>query len=104
ATVTVAPSTFPSFPPRRSSDLEVVDICEMRAEVFPPVLEPGTVVGAVSAGAASETGLRAGTPVVVGGADTQLGLVGIGVVGSGRSEEHTSELQARSDIVCRLLL
>jgi len=69
---------------RRTWSPEVVDICEMRAEVFPPVLEPGTVVGAVSAGAASETGLRAGTPVVVGGADTQLGLVGIGVVGSGQ--------------------
>src|SRR3982750_186857 len=27
-----------------------------------------------------------------------------GVVGGGRSEEHTSELQSRSDLVCRLLL
>ena len=32
----------------------------------------------MTAGAAAETGLAAGTPVVVGGADTQLGLVGIG--------------------------
>src|SRR2546428_9412471 len=27
-----------------------------------------------------------------------------GVAGWGRSEEHTSELQSRSDLVCRLLL
>ena len=48
--------------------------------IVPEVLEPGTVVGPVTARAAEETGLAAGTPVVVGGADTQLGLVGIGVV------------------------
>src|SRR5206468_10390534 len=30
--------------------------------------------------------------------------VGHHAVGSGRSEEHTSELQSRSDLVCRLLL
>jgi autoinducer 2 (AI-2) kinase len=47
--------------------------------VMPEVVEPGTVIGAVTDQAASETGLAAGTPVVAGGADTQLGLVGIGV-------------------------
>src|SRR5260370_35060174 len=31
-----------------------------------------------------ETGLKAGTPVVVGGADTQLSLVGIGQVEPGK--------------------
>jgi autoinducer-2 kinase len=62
---------------------EIIEICEMKSEVFPPVLEPGTVAGKVTARAAADTGLRAGTPVVVGGADTQLGLVGIGVVDTG---------------------
>ncbi len=52
--------------------------------VVPEVLEPGTVVGPLTLGAADETGLAAGTAVVVGGADTQLGLVGIGVVSPGR--------------------
>src|SRR2546428_1385292 len=37
-----------------------------------------------------------------------LGLVNILIaalgIGSARSEEHTSELQSRSDLVCRLLL
>jgi autoinducer-2 kinase len=59
------------------SSLELVDLS---LDVMPDVLEPGTVVGPLTANAAGETGLKAGTPVVVGGADTQLGLVGIGVI------------------------
>ena len=54
------------------------------AAVVPEVLEPGTVVGPATQRAANETGLAEGTPVVVGGADTQLGLVGIGAVRPGR--------------------
>ncbi len=69
---------------RRSWSAEVVDICEMEMGVFPSVLAPGTIAGVLSAAAAAATGLRPGTPVVVGGADTQLGLVGIGVVEPGR--------------------
>src|SRR5712664_4316692 len=33
-----------------------------------------------------------------------ISLVGSIVIAGGRSEEHTSELQSRSDLVCRLLL
>src|SRR3712207_7828397 len=36
-------------------------------------------------------------------AEKTLGLVGLGHVGT-RSEEHTSELQSRQYLVCRLLL
>ena len=62
----------------------VLELCGLDRSLFPPVVEPGTVVGAVTADAAAETGLHAGTPVVVGGADTQLGLLGIGVTQPGR--------------------
>lgn len=62
----------------------VLAICDLDPSVFPPVVEPGTVIGAVTAQAAEETGLLAGTPVVVGGADTQLGLLGLGVTQPGR--------------------
>ena len=54
-------------------------MCGLSPEVLPPVADPGTVVGQVTAGAAEQTGLREGTPVVAGGADTQLGLLGAGV-------------------------
>jgi autoinducer-2 kinase len=67
----------------RSWSADILDICGMQSEVFPPVLPPGTKAGVVSAAAAAATGLRVGTPVVVGGADTQLGLVGIGIVEPG---------------------
>lgn len=62
----------------------VLELCGLDRSLFPPVVESGAVVGAVTPAAAAETGLRAGTPVVAGGADTQLGLVGIGVTQPGR--------------------
>jgi len=62
----------------------VLELCGLDRAVFPPVVEPGSVVGTVTARAAADTGLRAGTPVVAAGADTQLGLLGIGVTQPGR--------------------
>lgn len=47
--------------------------------LLPPVVESGTRVGEITEQAALDTGLRAGTPVVTGGADTQLGLAAAGV-------------------------
>ncbi len=58
---------------------EIAGMCGLDEAVLPAVHEPGTRVGGVTAGAAERTGLRAGTPVVTGGADTQLGLAGAGV-------------------------
>jgi len=58
----------------------LLELVGLDPAIVPEVLEPGTVVGPLTARAAEETGLAAGPPVVVGGADTQLGLVGIGVV------------------------
>jgi autoinducer-2 kinase len=57
---------------------EIVQMCGLDSSVLPQVCESGTMLGRIHSQAASETGLKAGTPVVVGGADTQLGLVGIG--------------------------
>jgi autoinducer-2 kinase len=57
----------------------VLEICGLDRSVFPPVVDPGTVVGTVTSAAGLQTGLRPGTPVVAGGADTQLALLGIGV-------------------------
>jgi autoinducer 2 (AI-2) kinase len=59
--------------------------CGISPDILPPVVDPGTVVGGVTASAARQTGLRAGTPVVAGGADTQLGLLGAGA----RAGEYT---------------
>ena len=61
----------------------VLEICRLERSIFPPVVDSGTVIGGVSDSAAEQTGLAAGTPVVVGGADTQLALLGIGVAQRG---------------------
>jgi autoinducer 2 (AI-2) kinase len=62
----------------------VLELCDLDRSVFPNVVESGTVIGSVTSSAAEETGLRAGTPVVTGGADTQLALLGLGVTDPGR--------------------
>ena len=64
---------------QRSWSATIPALCGLPADVLPPVVDPGTVVGQVTAAAAEQTGLRAGTPVVAGGGDTQLGLLGAGV-------------------------
>jgi autoinducer-2 kinase len=56
----------------------LIGLIGLSPEIFPEVRQPGTVLGEVTAAAAAQTGLAAGTAVVVGGADTQLGLLGIG--------------------------
>ncbi len=65
---------------KRTWSDEIIDWCSLPRGIFPDVKEPGTVLGEVTAGAAAETGFKPGTPVVVGGADTQLGLIGIAAV------------------------
>ena len=63
---------------KRDWSRRTADLCGLRPEILPEVKEPGSAVGEVTKRAAAQTGLRAGTPVVLGGADTQLGLVGMG--------------------------
>jgi autoinducer-2 kinase len=65
---------------RQDWSARTIDICELDPSIFPPVTAPGTAIGEVTSAAAMDTGLRPGTPVVVGGADTQLGLVGLGTI------------------------
>lgn len=51
--------------------------------LLPPLVESGTQLGTVNRAAAQATGLAEGTPVVMGGADTQCGLLGTGAVSPG---------------------
>ena len=48
----------------------IIEICELDASMFPEVLSSGTIVGSVTAAAASASGLRAGTPVTESAAPT----------------------------------
>jgi autoinducer 2 (AI-2) kinase len=64
-------------------DWSLIDDIGLPEEVFPPVLPSGHVLGRVSARAAEETGLAQGTPVVIGAADTQCGILGAGAIADG---------------------
>jgi xylulokinase len=49
-------------------------------DLLPPVVDSTTVVGGLTAEAAVHTGLRPGTPVVLGGGDGPMAAVGAGVI------------------------
>lgn len=53
--------------------------------LFAPVLRPGGLCGTVTKKAALETGLIPGTPVFMGGADTQCAVLGTGGVKKGHT-------------------
>jgi xylulokinase len=63
---------------------ELMAAIGLPAEVMPSVYESVDVCGTVTAELAEATGLRAGTPVVGGGADNTCGAVGTGIVRPGR--------------------
>lgn len=61
----------------------VCEAARIHAPVLPKVENPGTPAGAVSAQAAAQTGLRAGTPIVTGGADHVLSAFAAGLASPG---------------------
>ncbi|MBL8133936.1 MAG: xylulokinase, partial [Anaerolineae bacterium] len=62
---------------------EVVAALDLPESWLPRLAEGPEVTGVVSAQAAAETGLKAGTPVVGGGGDQAAGAVGVGAVEPG---------------------
>lgn len=70
---------------KRDWDPSIAGRCGLRTDIFPPVRECGSLIAAVGARGAADTGLAEGTPVIVGGGDAQLGCVGVGVVEPGQA-------------------
>jgi xylulokinase len=58
----------------------LLDAAGIDPGVLPPVVASTTVVGGLTAAAAAHTGLRPGTPVVLGGGDGPMAAVGAGVI------------------------
>lgn len=56
----------------------------LKDNIFPEVLEVGTLMGSVSEDASIVTGLSTNVKVVMGGGDVQLGSAGLGVVDIGQ--------------------
>jgi len=67
----------------RNWDVDLIRAIGFDPSIFPPVSESGTVIGEVTEKAARETGLKAGTPVVLGGGDTQCALLGTSAIEPG---------------------
>ncbi len=68
----------------RRWDPAVADSCGIKRELLgAPVFEAGTCIGEVSKKSAEETGIKAGTLIIMGGGDAQLGTVGVGAVNPG---------------------
>lgn len=65
---------------KRTWDPTIAERCGLRTDIFPEVIECGSIAGEVSEEGSADTGLLKGTPVVVGGGDCQLGSIGVGVV------------------------
>ncbi|MCK9455080.1 MAG: autoinducer-2 kinase [Sulfurimonas sp.] len=57
----------------------------LKDDIFPEVLEVGTLMGSVTDKASKESGLSTSTKVVMGGGDVQLGCAGLGVVDVGEA-------------------
>jgi xylulokinase len=68
----------------RRWSVELMRALELPEQIVPRCLESVDVVGAVSKNAARSCGLRAGLPVVAGGADNACAAVGTGVVSPGQ--------------------
>src|SRR5439155_2962343 len=100
----VAPPNLHSFPPRRSSDL--TGDASLRRRPMRRVTEPLRAMGAEikeARGDALPLSIRGGRLHAL----TYTSPVASARRGSraaARSEEHTSELQSRGHLVCRLLL
>ena len=62
---------------------EIVKAAGIRPELLPEAVPSTTVVGAVTAQAAEQTGLPQGVPVVIGGGDGVCAAVGAGCVSAG---------------------
>src|SRR5207247_9775657 len=93
---------FPACPPRRSSDLsrnaEVAMAVQGRDDGGPDQLDRGGWVPV-----RGQRDLAESQPLELQEA-LHAAIQPAPIAGQGRSEEHTSELQSRVDLVCRLLL
>jgi xylulokinase len=59
---------------------ELIEAAGFAPELFPEIVPSTQVVGVVRPEAAAATGLRAGTPVVLGGGDGPMGALGAGII------------------------
>jgi xylulokinase len=86
---------------RRSWSDEILSATELDKSCLPVPVSAGTIAGKLSSEIASQLGVPAGTPVVLGGHDQPCGALGAGVTGGGRVADSIGTyecLLAASDV------
>ncbi len=78
---------------------DLIDAVGAAPAWLPPVRWPSEVVGPVMGDAARETGIASGTPVVAGGPDGTVGMVGLGLT----STDEAGDTAGTSDVVFGLV-
>ena len=81
--------SFVMDPARRGWSPEMAGYLGIELDKLPAIRDPFDVLGGVTPAAAAETGLRTGTPVLVGGADYPVSLLGSGVCETGLASDVT---------------
>lgn len=67
---------------------EIIETAGLNLSLFPKIVSSIDVIGEVTAEAARETGLRAGTPVICGGGDGSCAGVGVGCIAPGNAYNY----------------
>jgi xylulokinase len=84
-----ASTSFLMDPLTRTWSQPMLDALGLDITKFPPIRSPQEILGSITAEAAKATGLREGTPVLVGGADYPLSVLGSGVYAPGLGSDIT---------------
>jgi autoinducer 2 (AI-2) kinase len=65
---------------KRNWDMSILEKCNLKKDMYPPIYESSTPVGKITSEIANLTGLSENCTVVVGGGDVQMGCLGVGVI------------------------
>lgn len=65
---------------KREWDWTIIDKLSLPKSIFPKVMRSGDEIGRVNVETSKLTGLPVGIPILIGGADTQCGLLGMGTL------------------------
>lgn len=84
AETSLASSSGAFVPSSRQWAEDVLKKLGIDVSLFPPLVMSGEVLGPVRTEVRDRIGLRRDTPVIVGGADTQCGILGMGICNPGQ--------------------
>jgi len=76
----IASTTMAMDLAKRTWSEKMLKLADLDASFFPPLIEPGAIIGQVTQKASEETGLPKGIPVIAAGHDTQFAPIGSGAM------------------------